>query len=85
LTLTGVDGSTLSTSDQIFAFGTLTSAETVATSRVNVNRPWERTYVYVVSLLAALVVFGRLVRDWRFASRGVALAPRKQSGGGNDD
>ena len=81
LTLTGVDGATLSTSDRIFAFGTLTGAETVATSRVNVDKPWEHTYVYAASLLGALIVGARLVRDWQFDLGGRAFVPR---GGGVD-
>lgn len=78
LTLTGVDGTRLSTGDQLYSFGTLTGAETVEVERVNVVKPWETRYVYVASSFGVLIVCVRLVRDWRLELSELAFIPKNE-------
>jgi hypothetical protein len=75
LTVTGIDGTGLTTADQLYVFGTLTGADAVRASRIHRVAPWEEQYVLAVSLVGGLVLAGRLVRDWRFDGRQLAFVP----------
>lgn len=59
--------------------GTLTGDGTLEANpeRAVVREPWETTYMYLVSLLGALIVAVRLVDGWRFNPRRITFVPRE--------
>lgn len=76
LTVTGLDHGELTDGDAAYIFGTLTGPGALEADRVVVEEPWERTYMYAVSLFGGLVVLGHLVSHWRFDLHGWAFVPR---------
>jgi hypothetical protein len=75
LTVRGMDGTGLTTADQLYVFGTLVEPDVVSADRVHHVEPWEQQYVLVASLVGGLVLAGRLARDWRFDGRRLAFLP----------
>lgn len=71
----------VSEGDSVSAFGTLTDDGTIDADRTLVRTPWETWYMYAVSFVGGLWVFGRLVRHWRVDRERVALVPRGEGDG----
>ena len=61
----------------VWLYGTVRSAETVDAERAIVRAPWETTYMYAVSILAAAWVLGRFLRGWRFDREELGFVPRE--------
>lgn len=63
---------------QLTLVGTVKDATTVVADadRSFTREPWERQYMYVVSLVGAALVAVRLVNEWRFDPRTLTFAPR---------
>ena len=80
ITITGADQE-VEPGQLVSAFGVLTDGSTLEAERVMVREPWEATYMYVVSILAAMWVAGRIVRHWRFDFGTFAFVPRSDADG----
>lgn len=67
--------------DEIVLYGELRPDRTVAVDaeRSVVRKPWEKQYMYGVSVLGALFVGGRVVNGWRLRPRRLALVPRERT------
>jgi hypothetical protein len=67
--------------DNVLVYGELRPDRTVAVDaeRTVVREPWERRYMFAVSLLAALLVAARLVNGWRLRPRKLRIVPRERS------
>lgn len=67
--------------DDVYLYGELRPDGTVAvdTDRTLVREPWERTYMFGISILAALLVGGRVVNEWRLCRTTLTLVPRERS------
>ena len=63
--------------ENVWLYGTVRSAETVDAERAVVRAPWETTYMYAVSILAAVWVLGRFLREWRFDREAWGFVPRR--------
>lgn len=66
--------------DDVLLYGEVRPDRTVAVDaeRSVVRKPWERSYMFAVSILAALLVAARLVDGWRLDRRRLALVPRER-------
>ncbi len=73
---TPTDSENPAVGDDVWAHGTLTTADTVAADRVIVRASWEVWYMYLVSLLAGLWVLGRFLRHWQFDPAELVFRPR---------
>ena len=80
ITIDGADRAVVP-GQHVSAFGVLTDESTLEAERVLVREPWEATYMYAVSILAAIWVAGRIVRDWRFDFGTFAIVPRGDGDG----
>jgi len=74
---TTADSENPAVGDDVWAHGTLTTAETVEADRVIVRASWEVWYMYLVSLLAGLWVLGRFLRHWQFDPAELVFRPRQ--------
>lgn len=63
----------------IIVDGTLTTDGTLAADRDRtvVREPWEKTYMYAISVLGALFVALRIADGWRFDPETVTFSPRE--------
>ena len=88
LTLHGVDGTatvenvdeTGEPGENIWLYGTVRPEETVDTERAVVRAPWEAVYMYAISVLAAVWVLVRFLREWRFDREEWGFLPREERG-----
>jgi len=51
----------------------------VETERALTREPWERTYMYAISVVGVGIVGLRIINDWRFSVRQVVFEPREQT------
>jgi hypothetical protein len=56
---------------------TETGALDARTDRAVVREPWERTYMYVISMIAALIVATRGIDGWRLDRDTLTVRPRE--------
>ncbi len=61
-------------------FATVHPDNTLEAQNTIVRDSWERTYMYAISVLAALWVVARAHRHWRFDIQEWAFVPRTQDG-----
>lgn len=71
-----VRGDRIDVGDRLAVHGTLTAPDTLRPNRAYTREPWETTYMYAVSAVAVVWVFGRSVRGWRFDRERLAFVPR---------
>ena len=66
---------------QLTVAGVLVDERTVDADRERtvVRDTWELQYMYAISVLAAVLVAGRIANEWRFRSRDVLFEPRDQT------
>lgn len=66
--------------DDVLLYGEVRPDRTVAADaeRSVARQPWERRYMFSVSILAALLVAARLLDGWRLDLRRLALVPRER-------
>ncbi|GAB6878837.1 hypothetical protein JCM17823_11110 [Halorubrum gandharaense] len=65
---------------ELIVDGTLTDEGTLVATpeRAVVREPWETTYMYVISVIGALLVAARIVDGWRFDPQSVTFRPRER-------
>ncbi|MCU4975367.1 hypothetical protein OB955_21940 [Halobacteria archaeon AArc-m2/3/4] len=61
---------------RISIFATVESDQTLTVHDAVVRDPWEYVYLYVISILGALLVAVRVARHWRIDRRELAFVPR---------
>lgn len=61
---------------ELRVFATVEPDNTLVAHETIVRDQWERTYMWAVSILAALWVFGRTLRHWRPDPERLAFRPR---------
>lgn len=71
----------VATGQELVVAGTLTDEGTLAADpeRAVVREPWERGYMYAISLVGALLVALRIGNEWRFDPRRVLFEPRERT------
>jgi hypothetical protein len=74
VTFEGVDSS-VSRGDEISSFGTLNDGPTLDVERSITRETWERYYMYLISFIGGLWVFGRLLQYWRIDTDDFAFMP----------
>lgn len=74
------DARTLEPGDQVWLYGTVGSDGSIDAMESIVRDPWELTYMYGVSVVAAVLIAGRFVRDWRFSRERWGFEPRFRGG-----
>ena len=72
-----VRGDSVTTGDEISAYGALTEHDTLETDRAFTREPWESTYMYAISVIGAIWVLGRSLVGWRFDRTRLAFVPRE--------
>ncbi|QIO24106.1 hypothetical protein [Haloarcula sp. JP-L23] len=86
MTVTGIDRRKLAVGNRVYVTGTLTGPSRIAGDSVMVEKPWEKTAMYVGSFVGGLLALGQVSRHWRFSRRERALVPRagNSARGGED-
>lgn len=67
--------------EELLVVGTVQPDGTVVVERdpAVVREPWERQYMYAISVVGALLVAGRIVNEWRFVPPRLVFEPRDRT------